>query len=496
MKPKRLALSLVACLVGLATTHSLAAARRPNVILIMADDLGYECLRSGGGTSYDSRLLDQMAAGGMRFTRCYSQPVCTPSRNKIMTGRSNARNYRAFGLLIPEGITFGNVMKQAGYKTCIAGKWQLTGGGPSSAVHGQGTSPLRCGFDQSCMWAYKHDLPAGVEHTGGWENPRKKTSRYWHPAIIENGRYRPTSIDDYGPDIYTQFILDFIEREKDEAFFAYFPMTLTHNPFLPTPHSKDLATADKFKSKDKYFGDMISYTGHCVNRILEKLDELGLADNTLVIFTADNGTNVRITSRMGDRVVPGAKALPIDAGCHEPMIAYWKGTIQPGTVCDDLIDFSDFLPTIAEVGAASLPTDRPIDGRSFLAQLNGRRGNPRASIFMHYDKDPLHARPRFRRIRFAFDGRYKLYQDGRMFDVADDIDEERPLDTGALSAEPQAARAKLQRVLESMPPWKPDNSVFGDGPDEPTKSRLKKLQRARAEQAADVGAGTSTSKVR
>jgi len=477
MNRRVLATSLVLCSAWAITIVQPAVARRPNIILIMADDLGYECLRSNGGTSYDSRLLDQMAGNGMRFTHCYSQPICTPSRNKIMTGRSNARNYRAFGLMIPEEITFGNVMKQAGYRTCIAGKWQLSGGSVASATHGKGTSPKKCGFDQSCMWAYLHNLPAGVEHTGGWERPGKKTSR---SSIIENGKYRPTTENDYGPDIYTQFILDFIERNKDEEFFAYYPMALTHGPFYPTPHSADLATADKFKSRKRYFGDMIAYTGHCVDRILRKLDELSIAENTLVIFTTDNGTGRGLVSRMGDRFVPGGKGFPIDAGCHVPMIAVWKGTIAPGTACTDLVDFSDFLPTIAQLGDATLPTDRPIDGRSFLPQLKGQRGTPRESIFVHYDKDPQRARPSYRRIRFALDGRYKLYRDGRMFDVPADVEEEHPLDTAALSAEALAARQKLQQVLDSMPKWNPDNSVFGDGPDPGTKSRLKTLRRLRA----------------
>ena len=108
------------------------------------------------------------------------------------------------------------------------------------------------------------------------------------PALFQNGKYRPTKPDDYGPDIYTQFIIDFIRRHQEEEFFVYFPMTLTHGPFLPTPHSHDVATANKFQSRPRYFGDMISYTGHCVSRIISALEELGIAEETLVIFTADN----------------------------------------------------------------------------------------------------------------------------------------------------------------------------------------------------------------
>jgi arylsulfatase A len=480
MKRQYITLALLLC-VGHMFAAPQAWARRPNVILIMADDLGHECLRSYGGTSYDSKLLDDVAARGMRFTQCYSQPVCTPSRNQIMTGRSNARNYRAFGMLAPGEITFGNVMKDAGYKTCIAGKWQLSGDGPGTPTYKKGTTPAACGFEQSCMWAYKHDLPPGVEHTGGWESKVKgKTSRYWHPSIVENGKYRPTTENDYGPDIYTQFILDFIEDNQQDEFFVYYPMALTHAPFYPTPHSKDLATADKFKSDDRYFGDMIEYTGFCVTRILEQLDKLGLAENTLVLFTTDNGSNRGIVSRQGARIVPGGKALPIDAGCHAPLLAVWKGRIHPGATCHDLIEFSDFLPTIATLSEAKLPTDRALDGVSFLPQLMGERGNPRAAIFMHYDKDPMAKRPSTKRIRFAFDGHYKLYLDGQMYDIAKDIDEERPLDTAALSAEAQAARERLQKVLDAMPPWQPDNSAFSGGQDNGTKERLQELIELRA----------------
>ncbi len=466
---------LLVFLVLLATAA--ARARAPNVILIMADDLGYECLRCNGGTSYDSTLLDNLAKQGMRFTHCYSQPVCTPSRNKIMTGRSNARNYREFGLLDPDEITFGNLMKQAGYKTCIAGKWQLSGGSS-----GDGASPKSCGFDESCMWAYTHNLPENVKHTGGWEKPGK-TSRYWHPSIIQNEKYRPTTIDDYGPNIFTQFILDFMSENRDRPFFAYYPMALTHGPFLPTPHSKDFAAADKFKTNTRYMGDMIKYTGHCVDRIVRRLDQLGIAEDTLVLFTTDNGTHVSIVSMMGDRQVPGGKGIPIDAGCHVPMIACWKGTIEPGSTCTDLIDFSDYLPTIAAVTGAQLPTDRELDGRSFLPQLLGNAGDPRTSVFVHYDKDPQRDVPRFRRVRFALDGRFKLYQNGQFFEVAIDLDEECPLNLTSLSDQQQAARDRLKKVLDAMPAWSPDNAVFGDQPDKATQQRLEKLSQLRAKQS-------------
>ena len=438
--------------------------QRPNIVLIMADDMGFESLRCNGGTSYDSTILDDLASEGMRFTNCYSQPICTPSRNKIMTGRSNARNYRRFGLLIREELTFGNLLQSVGYKTCVAGKWQLTGGGTN------GATPQSCGFDQSCMWAYLHNLPEGVQHTGGWER-ENVTSRFWHPSILQNGNYRPTSPNDYGPDIYTQFIIDFIEKNKEENFFAYYPMTLTHGPFVPTPFSKDHATAEKFKSQPKYFGDMIAYTGHCVRRIIDALIRLKIAEDTLVLFTADNGTHRNLTSMVGERIVPGGKGLTLDAGCHVPMFAYWKGKVAAGSVCHDLIDFSDFFPTIAELANAELPTDRTIDGMSFVNPLYGRSPTDRqkrSAVFVHYDKSPASPNPQFRRTRFAYDGMYKLYQDGTMFQIAHDWGEEHPLDPAQDTELRRASRTALQSKLDAMPRWDPDNTKFGNGPDPPT----------------------------
>jgi len=448
--------ALSASLSALARADGQFKKRRPNVILMMADDLGYEALACNGGTSYDTPLLDKFAANGMRFTNCYSQPICTPSRVKIMTGRSNARNYRDFGDLDPNEITFGHIMKEAGYKTCIAGKWQLCGG----AGH-KGSFPKPSGFDESCMWAYSHDLPESARDKYTFFGRKVgKTSRYWQPAIVRNGEHVPTTQDDYGPDIYSGFIMDFIERNKDNEFFAYYPMTLTHNPFLATPRSKDQSVRAKTKSSFRFFEDMIQYTGVIIDRLIAKLHELGIAENTLVMFTCDNGTYRGLVSRMGDRVVHGGKGLPIDAGVHVPLVAYWSGKIKPGSICTDLVDFSDFLPTVAELGEAGLPTDRVLDGRSFLPQLKGEKGDPRESVVVHYDKNPDRAEPQFRRVRFAYDGRYKLYLDGRMYEVPKDWIEARPIPVDHMSEAQSAARDKLQTVLDAMPEWRPDNSFF------------------------------------
>ncbi len=436
------------------------AAKRPNIILLMADDFGYEAIACNGSTTYETPAFDRIAAQGMRFTNAYSQPVCTPSRVKIMTGQSNARNYVSFGVLREGEVTFGNILKEAGYKTAIAGKWQLSGNDSKSL---KGMWWQDAGFDESCMWAYAHYLqPNDLEHfiANSSLKKGKDSSRFWNASVLQNGVYRPTTTDDFGPDIYSGFLMDYIEKNKDEEFFIYYPMALTHGPFVPTPHSKNYSEKDKYGSDKKYFGDMVRYTGYILENIIKKLDEVGIAEDTLVLFTCDNGTGRGIVSWMGDRLVTGGKAFPVDAGTHVPLIAYWKGKIQPGSVCHDLVEFSDFMTTLAEAGNAKLPTDRVLDGRSFLPQLLGKKGNPRKSIVVHYDKDPDSNTPKFRRVRFAYDGTYKLYLDGRMYEVARDYLEQSPLNMVEAPRRTKQARAQLQSVLDEYPEWEPDNSTF------------------------------------
>ena len=196
-------------------------ADKPNIILIMADDLGYECLGCYGSASYKTPFLDRLGATGMRFDHCYAQPLCTPSRVKIMTGRSNAHNYIKFGVFDFTEKTFAHVLKTAGYDTCIVGKWQLTG----RAANG----PHDAGFDEYCLW-HMEDAFA------------PKDSRYRSPKIIHNGKSLEGLDGKYGPDIFCDHICAYLERHKSKKsspFLLYYPMALTHGPFAPTPDSKD-----------------------------------------------------------------------------------------------------------------------------------------------------------------------------------------------------------------------------------------------------------------
>ena len=432
---------------------------KPNVVLIMADDMGYECISANGGRSYSTPVFERIALEGMRFTNCYSQPVCTPSRIKIMTGKYNWRNYDRFGHMPKGQTTFAHLMRDGGYATALTGKWQLWGG-PDTASFESGTTPEEAGFDEYLYWAYPFELSAAdMGRYGAVGLPgANRTSRFWHPAVIKNGQYLHTSMDDYGPDLFSDFALDFIERHKDEPFFLYYPMVLTHSPFVATPHSSTINEKTKFQSDPAYFADMVEYADHLVGRLIDHLDKLGLAENTLVLFTGDNGTHRSLKSMLGDRVVSGGKAYPEDAGTHVPMFAHWPGHVPAGLVTDDLIEFSDFFATFADLTGWEMPAGEHFDGRSFLPQLFGGAGNARDSIFVHYDRDPSLETVPFPRVRFARTKRFKLYADGRFYDVPHDWEEERPLSD--ISQVPAAAKikARLRDVLNSMPVWRPNNA--------------------------------------
>ena len=275
----------VACVFAANVANLTAADRRPNVILIMADDLGAKELSCYGHPQHKTPHLDELARTGIQFETCYTACICHPTRFEIMTGQYASTNGvyhfagRPGGPLpdspeeqITNHLTFGQVLKAAGYATALSGKWQLTGKIPT-LVH-------ECGFDEYCIWAYKHNLPQGVAHTGGWEGKAgKKTSRYWHPSLLRNGEYVPTMIDDYGPDMFTDFIIDFAQRKRDEPFFIYYPMVLTHDPAYSTPTTKP-NLREKFRdSKKEKFGENVEYMDALVGRIVAAIDELGLRDD-------------------------------------------------------------------------------------------------------------------------------------------------------------------------------------------------------------------------
>lgn len=422
-------LRLTSMVVGLLATAtgapvSNAATNRPNVVLIMVDDFGYECVGANGSADYRTPNLDRLAAAGMRFEHCHVQPLCTPTRVQLMTGLYNARNYSGFGVLPRRETTFANRFRDAGYATGIAGKWQLG--------H-ELDSPKHFGFDESCLW----------QHT-------RRPPRFANPGLEFNGEERDFSDGEYGPELVNDWVLDFITRHREDPFLLYYPMILTHAPFQPTPDSPDWdpkAVGERVNQHTRHFGEMVAYTDKMLGRLVAALEGHGLREKTLIIFLGDNGTLGSITSRMRDgRAIRGGKGQSKAAGTHVPLIVNWPGVVPAGRVNEDLINSTDFYPTICDAAGVSLPTVTALDGRSFWPQLQGRPGTPRELMYLWYSRnggmEPTH--------EFAATKRFKLYRDGSFFDYLADPLEKSPLPPTDLSPAANEAQTKLAQELERM----------------------------------------------
>ena len=405
-----------------------ASPRQPNLVVILADDFGYECITANGGESYQTPNIDRMAAGGMRFERCHVQPLCTPTRVQLMTGLSNARNYIEFGAMDRRAVTFARLLKSAGYVTGIAGKWQL-GSEPDS--------PRHFGFDEALLWHH-----------------RSRASRYGNPGFDFNGEPRTYPPGSYGPAILNEFAVDFVSRHRDRPFFLYYPMVLTHAPYQPTPDSPkwDPRTAERGNQNTANFPAMVAYLDRMVGEFLARLDSLGLRENTLVLFLGDNGTGVDITSRFKGEAYPGGKGRSHARGTHVPLIASWPGKVPAGTVNGDLIGSTDFLPTLLDAAGAKLPNGYPGDGVSFFPQLVGQKSRPREVLYAWYASD---GGPEAK-WEFAMSTRHKLYRDGRFFDLGADPWEQKAFKvevlTGEMATAAKALQAELDRYTDARPP--------------------------------------------
>ncbi len=417
--------SLTIVLFASAVSH---AAGKPNIILIMADDLGYECIAANGGQSYQTPHLDRLAKSGMRFEHCHVQPLCTPTRVQLMTGLYNIRNYLNFGTLIRTEKTFGHFFKEAGYATGICGKWQLGR---------EIDSPQHFGFEESYLW----------QHT-------RRPPRYANPGFEHNGKELDFSKGEYGPKLVNDFALDFVTRHKDKPFLLYYPMIITHDPYQPTPDSPDWdpkAKGEQVNRKVKHFGEMVTYMDKMVGRLDQHLADLGIRDHTLLIFLGDNGTGRGATSRLMGKEIPGGKGTTKASGTHVPLIVSWPAVITKGSVNRNLISSVDFFPTIAE--AAGIEVPKSLDGVSFLKQLRGESGPVREWLYTWYSprqQADLTVR------EYAFNHDYKLYRNGNLFDLKADPDEKNPLDGNALSTSAQTAKKSLQAALNQFTNARPE----------------------------------------
>ena len=434
--------------------------KQPNIVLIMSDDLGYEVIGANGGTSYATPRIDRMAQEGMRFEEAHVMPLCTPTRLSLMTSKYNFRNYIGFGLIKPDEVTFGHLFSDAGYNTCISGKWQLYSYNPpdeAPEMRSKGQQIEDAGFDEFCVWHAHHTEDKG--------------SRYKNPIIYENGKYRDDTEGKYGEDVFCDYIIDYVERKKDDdkPFFVYWSMAATHKPHEPTPDSPEWESFDPPSNRTlggrtwaeleegswgddpRFYKDMVEYHDKVIGRLMDYLDEQGLGEDTLVLYLGDNGSPHDVCSFMHEHnEICGGKGKTNDRGTHVPLICRMPGTIPAGAVNKDMVESTDFLPTILEAAGLEFPDGYVVDGRSFYPQLTGEAGNPREWMFFHFE--PMNARSSVaaQRIRFVRDNLWKLYETGELYDLRFDLDEERPIYEAQDSEEQSEARSRLQPIFEEL----------------------------------------------
>lgn len=351
-------LSTLACLLvclgfGPGFGSSASASERPNILVFMADDLGAAELGCYGHGTHHTPRLDGLADEGVRFETAWSTPLCTPTRVQLLTGQYAPRTgyYNFLGRVhsplkssplydIGSKTTFADALQASGYRTVAAGKWQLTGG-PEELVHD-------CGFDSYRVWMWLHERPEGADGFG-WQS-KNVPSRFWHPGILEDGRALTTSPDDYGPDLYADFLIDAFKNRGDQPLCAYFPMALTHTPWDPAPDGEGGRTPRGLQAN-------VESMDRVVGRLLDALDECGEADNTIVIFTADNGTEKAGKKEVSPR------------GAGVPLLIRWPGVVEPGRVSEALVDLTDVFPTLVDLAGGEVPTGHKLDGCSLVPHL-------------------------------------------------------------------------------------------------------------------------------
>ena len=397
----------------------------------MADDLGNETLGING-SNYDTPVLDSLALNGINFTNAFSQPLCTPSRVKIMTGKPNYINYEYFTFLNPSEKTFGNLFKDSGYRTAIVGKWQLNGVQFDLKNNQDLNRPYNFGFDEYCLW---------------WLNERG--SRFANPNIIENGKKLQLNIDDYGPDIFTNYIINFINKNKENPFFIYYPMALVHDPFQPTPNSKDWIDQNKRQKGNKviYFSEMVNYMDTVVGRIVNSLKKNNL-DNTILIFIGDNGTDNRVVTLNNGKKIRGAKGSTIKYSSNVPLIINWKKELKNNFQSDVLIDLTDFYSTFEDI------LDKKIKqsfGKSLLPLILKKDYEERKILITYYNPMWGNSNPKIKRGVYAQTKKYKLYKNGKFYNYSNDLLERSPLKFNDLSKKQKDIYKKLLQSLDTIP---------------------------------------------
>ncbi len=406
---------LVASMFSLKTT-SQEKNQKPNFIFIMVDDLGKEWISSYGAIEIETPNIDNLVATGIKFNNAYSMPQCTPSRVALITGQYPYTNGWVNHYDVPRwghGVnfdadknpSFAKALQQSGYKTCIAGKWQI------NDFRIEPKAMEKAGFDAFCMWT-------------GYESGNKPSeNRYWDPYIYTKEGSK-TYKGQFGPDIFSDFIIDFVRNNMDNPFCVYYPMVLTHTPFVHTPHEPHVKT-----NYEKHQA-MVRYTDFIIGKIVKSLEDSGLMDNTYLIFTTDNGTAPSIVGKRNGVYIRGGKAFLTENGINAPFIVSTSSKSHFET--DALVDFTDIFPTLLDLADVKNKTNLQLDGYSFADLLRGKANKSKRDWILsmgglpaRIGNDGMMENAFNYRDRVLRNEKYKVYVDtlqqiNRLFDMEND----------------------------------------------------------------------------
>ncbi|HEX4147346.1 MAG TPA: sulfatase-like hydrolase/transferase, partial [Pirellulales bacterium] len=460
---RTLAWAALTCVLGAAAAGFSAESppQRPNVVLILLDNCGQEWLGCYGSDEKRTPHIDELARGGVRFEHCYTFPVCGPSRIELLSGRyplhtgftmhHDAALYSGGGLDPGREVVFARRFREAGYATGIAGKWQVNN------LYDEPGILARHGFDEHLVWPGSIDrdrisaddlrrfhaaIEAREADTLSVLNQAIE-SRYWDPVVLRNGR-REVLTGKFGPDVFQEFALDFLDRHRRDPFLLYLPMVLTHGQsvtqhVVATPPNRQ----DQRPQHDMY-GAMVEYADRLIGQVVDRLTELGLRERTLVVVATDNGSEPSLIASRYGRPAPGGLYQLTEAGSDVGLLVNCPRLV-PGGRTIGLADFTDVYPTLCELAGIALPQKPKLDGHSHAAVL---RQVPEAAPARRWILNQLGTR------RAVRDRRYKLYSTGELFDVRADREEQHDL-ARSERADVVAARDRLRRVLASLPPDSP-----------------------------------------
>lgn len=429
--------------------HAATTQEKPNIVFILADDLGKEWISCYGAEDIKTPNIDALANGGMKFNNAWSMPQCTPSRITLLTGTYPWRNGWVNHWDVPRwGIahfdpaqrrntTVVRLLKDAGYATTAAGKWQI------NDFRIQPQAMREHGFDDWLMWT-------------GYESDNPPSAKRYADPYLNSPQGSSTRKGAFGPDLYTDHLIAFMKQNRERPMFIYHAMALPHSPLVATPDEPD-ATSKLQKHKA-----MVRYLDKQVGRMVAAIDNLGLRERTILIFATDNGSSGGITGTRNGRKVKGAKGRTSESGVAAPFIVNAPGRVPANVETNALTDFTDLLPTLLDLAGVKVPEDLKVDGVSIAPVILGKAEDSSREWIMSMGHGPAKVDAKGIRGTHDFvervirDRRFKVRVStnktiDRLHDLSLDPWEENNLLDNKLTVSQKVALAKFQAVVAALP---------------------------------------------